>query len=242
MLAGVKMSMLMRPRHLANSNIGYKPTVGNYIIKSLVDKNVNIAFGYKKAMNRYTSFFKTADEHENFDIIFENYEETAGYNAVTYSKINSKLGVVIDNSSYGFGHIFKPIEKAKHNMYPVLLLSFFDENHELKVSSFPGEMRRFIKQSVTIKSPDNFPAEMEGLLSYCFEHPAGPVHLNVSNQVLDKPLNFGIKEQNDNPTLLQYLEKQYSERQSEVEFSQNVCKMHAINFQKQRNSMVKKLV
>ncbi len=239
MLAGIKMTRLISNKHINN-----KSTVSNYIIESLIDKNVNTAFGHKRAMNKYTPLFKTADEYDNFNIIFENYEETAAYKAVTYSKINRNLGVVIDNSPHGFGAIFNPIKKAKYNMYPILLLSFFDPYHELKISGFPGVIRSFIKQSITIKNANNFPAEMESLLSYCFEHPAGPVHLNISNEILGKSIPFNIPEYEENLSLLQYLEKQYEETDNHdtsskkyehpvVTFSHDVCKMHKINHQKE---------
>lgn len=212
MLAGIKMTRLIRNQRITNIAAYNKSTVSNYIIESLIDKNVNIAFGHKRAMNKYTPLFTTADEYENFNIIFENYEETAAYKAVTYSKINKNLGVVIDNSPYGFGHIFNPIKKAKYNMYPILLMSFFDPCDELKISAFPGVMRSFIKQSITIKKANNFPAQMESLLSYCFEHPAGPVHLNIANEILGKSIPFHIQEYEENLSLLQYLEQQYDTR------------------------------
>ena len=251
MLAGIKMNKLIRNQRITNLAAHSKFTVSNYIIESLIDKNVKIAFGHKKTMNRYTPLFKTAEEYDNFDIIFENYEETAAYKAVTYSKINKNLGVVINNSPYGFGSILNPIKKAKYNMYPILLLSFFDPYHELKISAFPGEMRSFIKQSITIKNSDNFPAEVEGLLSYCFEHPAGPVHLNISNEILHEPIPSNISEYEENLSLLQYLEKQYEQSEKDdvksdkysktsknndhpvVTFSRDVCKMHKINYAKQ---------
>ena len=242
MIGGIKIARLMN--NARNLTKEPKITIGKYIIKSLIDKNVNVAFG---SINNYSPILKIARK-EKFDIILENHEENSAYGAVTYSRVTNNLGVIINNSSYGFANISKPIQKASNHNFPLLLLSFFDETRELKTSAFPGNMRKYIKQSVTIKKPENFNAEMEGILSYCFEKPAGPVHLNISNTLLDKPLFMNSQEEEDEDeekeeNLLQHLEKQYKhniinpnilpKEHPSVKFSREVCKMYIDNSKKQ---------
>lgn len=242
MIGRIKIARLMN--NARNLTKEPKITIGKYIIKSLIDKNVNVAFG---SINNYSPILKIA-KREKFDIILENHEENSAYGAVTYSRVTNNLGVIINNSSYGFANISKPIQKASNHNYPLLLLSFFDETRELKTTAFPGDMRKYIKKSVTIKKPENFNAEMEEILSYCFEKPAGPVHLNISNTLLDKPVFLNSQEEKEDEeeeeeNLLQHLEKQYKhniinpnilpKEHPSVKFSREVCKMYIDNSKKQ---------
>jgi thiamine pyrophosphate-dependent acetolactate synthase large subunit-like protein len=187
MICGVRLSSLKQISNLAH-NIR-KPTIGNYIIESLVDKNINIVFGYNK-MGPYSPFYKYEKEYEQFDIVFEKYEETCGYRALTYSKTTNNMGVMISTSTTGFGNLMSYIKAANKKKMPILLLSFFDPENELKSSPFPGDTKSYIKESLTIKTPANFSTDMEDLLSYSYTFPAGPVHLNVSNKILDEPIDL----------------------------------------------------
>ena len=180
MLCGVKMSTLVPNTRLI------KTTIGQYILKSLVDKNIHVGFGHKYGY--YSPIYKNIHQNDEFDLISEEHEQNSGYKALSYAKNTNNMGVIISTSTIGFRNIMKPIEFAKNNKQPLLLLSFFDSNDELKSSPFSGKSKSFIKESVTIKKPDYFPAEMESILSYGYEFPAGPVHFNVSNQILDLPI------------------------------------------------------
>jgi len=225
MIAGVKINTLIRNQRFVNSVISHikKPTIGQYIIESLIDKNVNIAFAPKNGQ-QYSPIFDVAEKNENFDIVFDEYEKNTAYRALTYSKLNNNIGVVINTSVNGFDNINDPIQVAKKNMNPILLLSFFDCNDEQNNSSNSVSLKSIIKESLTLKVAENFSIDMEEILSYAYTFPAGPVHLNISNELLNKTIDFSVKNiqrpfrsgdwrsyynKEESVSELQYLEQQY---------------------------------
>ena len=192
MLCGIKLSDLTRNTRLVKTISQRKINIGQYIIKSLVDKDINVAFGHKSGC--YSPIYKATNQHEYFDVVFEEYEKNSGYRALSYSKNNNNMGVIISTATSGFANIMAPIERAKKEKRSLLLLSFFDSEDELKSSPFSAKSKSFIKESVTIKKPDNFPDEMESLVFYGYTFPAGPVHLNVANEILGLPVGTTTKD------------------------------------------------
>ena len=79
---------------------------------------------------------------------------------------------------------------------------------------------------------------MEALLSYGYEFPGGPVHLNVSNNIIDTPIEFGVKKDWSNEPQ-QAFQKSLQVRarviQPNVVFSRQLCDMHIDNDAKKRN-------
>ena len=43
--------------------------------------------------------------HEYFDVVFEEKEKTSGYRALTYSKNNNNMGVIVSTATSGFANI-----------------------------------------------------------------------------------------------------------------------------------------
>ena len=220
MIAGVKINTLIRNQRFVNSVISHikKPTIGQYIIESLIDKNVNIAFAPKNGQ-QYSPIFDIAEKNENFDIVFDEYEKNTTYRALTYSKLNNNIGVIINTSVNGFDNIKEPIQVAKKNMNPILLLSFFDCNDEQNNSSNSVSLKSIIKESLTLKVAENFSIDMEEILSYAYTFPAGPVHLNVSNKLLNKTIDFTVKKNNNKEehlSILQYLEQHYERLEKNI--------------------------
>lgn len=228
MICGLKVRNLTK---LANLVTPRKPTIGNYIIESLLDKNINTVFGHYK-FGPYSPFYKYEKEYEDFDIVFDNYVHNCGYNALTYSKINNNMGVIVSTSTTGLGNLIPYIKTANQEMRPILLLSFFDPDSELKISPFPGTTKSFIKESLTIKVPENFSTDMEDLLSYSFIFPAGPVHLNVSNKILDEPINFKPVKTNEMVKLPTKKRASYPN----IKSSNDTCNMYILNQEKMKNN------
>ena len=188
MLCGVRTNSLRRlSNYVSQSVYAAKPTIGNYLITSLVDRRIEVAFGYNK-LGPYSPIYKYVKEHDDFNIVFEKYEKNCGFRALKYSANTNNMGVIFSTSTIGFGNIMTPIGIAKFEKRPLLLLSFFNPNNELKISPFPPRSDHYIKESITLKTTKNFLPEVEALISYGYEFPAGPVHLNVSNSILDDPL------------------------------------------------------
>ena len=116
-----------------------------------------------------------------------NINRNSGYQALTYSKLNNNLGVIINNSSYDLGNIYKPIKIAKVTMNPILILSCFNSKQELSESAFPEIIKSIIKKTVTIEKVNkNITMNVESLLQHSYADPAGPVHLNIANNILNK--------------------------------------------------------
>jgi thiamine pyrophosphate-dependent acetolactate synthase large subunit-like protein len=217
MLCGIKArSLVTNPmmRVLSRNKI----TVGEYIVESLVDKEINIAFGHKYGC--YSPFYKATNEHEYFDVVFEENELTSGYRALTYSKNTNNMGVIVSTATSGFANLMEPIQKSMIEKRSLLLLSFFDAEDELKSSPFSGKSKSFIKESLTIKNSDNFTNEMECLVMYGYTFPAGPVHLNVANEILDTPIGASV------------VGKINKDLHPDIIFSKNLCKMHELNAKK----------
>ena len=169
--------------------ISNKTTVGQYFIESLIDKNVNTIFT-NKDNQIYSPIFNLIENHEDFDIIFNDREDIAAYNALNYSYSANTLGVVINTSPYGHHNLYKPLQKAKLEMRPLLFLSLFNNKNEFTASGFPEIMKSFIKESIYIKTTQNFSNDIENLLSYSFIYPAGPIHVNISNEIIDKEIDI----------------------------------------------------
>jgi thiamine pyrophosphate-dependent acetolactate synthase large subunit-like protein len=187
MLCGVQKKLLRTINH--TNYIPKKPTIGQYIIESLIDKNVNIAFGHKNNINLPIS--KIAERHDQFNIVFDEYKQNSGYQALTYSKLNNNLGVIINNSSYDLGSIYKSIKIAKINMNPILILSCFNTKHELSESGFSEIMKSITKRTITIETVNkNILMDFESLLQRSYADPAGPVHLNIANNILNKSMEI----------------------------------------------------
>ena len=245
MLGGVSMKRLLTNQINKIKN----PTLGHYIIETIRDKNVNTVFTHSDN-GTYSPLYKLVNKCDDIDIVFNNYEYIAGYNAIEYSKSANTLGVVINTSSYGFVNLYKPLRKAKFNMHPILMLSLYDSKNELTTSGFPGEMKSFIKESITIKNTKNFSTYVEDLLDYSFTYPAGPVHLRISNELLKEELDFNIPTKDDDQSLLQYFEEKYNMLEEEdskslpkklpdtpaVSSSKQLCKMYEQNALKRRKN------
>ena len=193
--------------------------IGEYIIQSLVDKNINVGFGYK--IGPHSPIYDYAKNHDNFDIVFEEYEQNSTHKAITYSSVNN-FGVIFSTSSTGFDNIMMPIRLRHKVPYPLLLLSFFDPATELKHSPFIGNTKSLLKESKNINIADNFQDVMEDTLSYAQIFPPGHVHLNISNNILNDPIDLTVKKllkepkkvnkdcsDDENLSELQYFEQRY---------------------------------
>jgi thiamine pyrophosphate-dependent acetolactate synthase large subunit-like protein len=197
-------------RHVQLSSKSIKKmNIGEYIVASLIDKNIDIGFSYNK-QRHYSPIFNIINKQDEFNIIFAEIEKICAKMALTYVMNNSNVGVMFNTSRYGFSNICGTLELAKKNMYPMLLLSFFNSETELKLSQFPGgSTKMFVKESTTIKTSNQFPLIFEEALSYSTIFPAGPIHLNISNDILYNDVDFDDTNAKDiqNLPILQYLEK-----------------------------------
>jgi thiamine pyrophosphate-dependent acetolactate synthase large subunit-like protein len=190
-----RMNMNILDRHIPlTSKYIKKMNVGQYIVSSLIDKDIKIAFGYNK-LRQYSPIFNIINKDENFNIVFDEDEKISAKTALSYVMNNSKIGVIISTSRYGFCNISETLKFATKHRYPMLLLSFFDYGSELKINQFPGgATKMFVKESTTIKTVNQFPRIFEEALSYSNTFPAGPIHLNLANHILHENIDFDFEE------------------------------------------------
>lgn len=186
MICGVAKNLIHNFNH---TNSIQKPTIGQYIIESLINKNIKVAFGRKNNIN--LPIYKIAEKHTEFNIILNEYKENSAYQALTYSRLNNNLGVIINNSSVCLNDIYKPIKIAKTIMSPMLIISCFNAKHELSDSAFPEIIKSIIKKTITIETVNkNIFMDFESLLQYSYAEPAGPVHLNIANNIVNKSMEI----------------------------------------------------
>lgn len=172
-------------------------TVGQYIIERLMYKNINVSFGYNK-LREYSPFFNIVNQNYNFNIVFNDYEETSGKCALTYSQYTNNIGIILSTSRYGFGNLIGPLQQASNKSHSLLLLSFYNKGDELKISPFPVKDKSFIKESLTIKQASYIPTLLEYILIMTETPPKGPAHLNISNHILQNIINLKDIERSEN--------------------------------------------
>lgn len=191
-------------------------TVGEYIINSLKDKEISHCYGYRN--NPYTPFYKYIKEDENFELILEKYEPNSAYKALAYAKNTCNYGVVVNSCIENINNISVPLQIAKLEKRPILVLSFFED--DIKTNLLKLNIKNFCKESITVKTNNNFPKVMEELLSYGYIFPSAPVHLNIANNILDLPISYTNNE--NIPKILSSGHESHSDKA----FSRDISKMY----------------
>ena len=83
MLCGVPRKLLRTINH--TNSVQKKLTIGEYIIESLIDKNVKVAFCHKN--NRNSPIFNIAENHNQFNIVFDEYKQKFWLSGINIFKI-----------------------------------------------------------------------------------------------------------------------------------------------------------
>lgn len=200
-----------------------KITVGEYIVERFIDKKINVGFSYKQ--NNYTHFFQIANKYPNFDIVFNSHEPSTGYCALSYAKHTNNLGLILSTSTYGFTNICKALNDAQNNNIPLLLMSFYDQESESKLTKSMRPERKYFKEYHTANTADKLPEILEYSMMIAEIYKKGSVHLNICNSILKRPVYLDeivvdekiIPDKKD-LNLLQFYEKSYEQiEQKELE-------------------------
>ena len=165
-----------------------KITIGEYIVERFNYKNINVAFRYKH--DDYTPFLKVASRNDKFNIIFNNHVESVGYCALSYAQLTNNIGIILKSPHVDFANISKSVKDAYYNNIPLLLLSFYYPEFELKFEKSVHFERKFIKESYTVTKPDKFPNILEYMMMIAEIPQKGSVHLNIDNNILDNMVNL----------------------------------------------------
>ena len=203
-----------------NNNI----TAGEYIVERFIEKQIRL--GYSSKHNYNTPFFKIAAKYNNFDVVVNSYDETAGYCALSYAKHTENIGLIFTTSTYGVTNTHTSLTVSKYSNIPILLMSFYDKelDSESKLVKFAEPEIECFKENVNVTNAANLPNMLEYMLILSELSPEGPVYLNICNDILKKQidldrLRFKDKEvlaekilpNEEELSLLQYYEKKYEE-------------------------------
>lgn len=205
-----------------------KITVGEYIVERFIDKKINI--GYSSKNNMYTPFFNITNKYNNFNVIFNGYEETSGHCALIYAKHTNNIGLILTTSTCGFTNIYKALKKAYNNNIPLLLMSFYDKNFESKLPKLMKYEKQYLKETYNVNKYEECSNALEYMMMVSELPKQGPVHLNICSSFLKRNIDLdklslkndislideGSLTQNRLPdseelSLLQYYEKKYEE-------------------------------
>lgn len=165
-----------------------KITTSEYIIERFLDKNIEVGFSYIN--NIFTPFFKTANHHPNFDIVFNKYEYIAGYSAISYAKNTNNFGLICNTSPYIYNNIGSSLNYAHHHSIPLMLLSFYNKEHIVKLPKDMIKEYYFIKTNHTAHSVEKFPNLLEYMMMICELPRKGPVHLKICNTILNENIDL----------------------------------------------------
>ena len=194
-------------------------TSGQYLIERLIYKKINTCYGYNKYKINYSSLVNTVDKFDNFDIVFNNHDKITSQCALTYSILNKNIGVLFSVADYGFPDIENTLNNAYIKGCPLMLITLYDNKNEYKIQSSIANNKKYIKESHSIKTADKFPNLLEYVMMQTELYKKGPVHLSIHKDILletvlkdEDPDRFNYVDHHlddDNLSLLQYLEKQY---------------------------------
>ena len=165
-----------------------KITVGEYIVERLISKDINVGFRYKD--DEYTPFLKVVNKNRNFNVVFNDHKESAGYCALSYAKYTNNMGLIISSSTYGFTDVIKSLQDAHYNRIPLMLMSFYYPESESKLGQNFRHERRYIKENYTVNKADKFPNLLEYIMTIAELPQKGSVHLNICNNILDNIVNL----------------------------------------------------
>jgi thiamine pyrophosphate-dependent acetolactate synthase large subunit-like protein len=203
-----------------NNNI----TAGEYIVERFIEKQIRL--GYSSKHNYHTPFFKIAAKYNNFDIVVNSYDETAGYCALSYAKHTENIGLIFTTSTSGVANIHTALTVSKYSNIPILLMSFYDKelDSESKLVKFAEPEIQCFKENVNITKAENLPNMLEYIMILSELPKKGPVYLNICNNILKKKIDLDRLRFKDNEvlsekiipddtelSLLQYYEKKYEE-------------------------------
>lgn len=224
-LSKVCSSFVKRISQKYNNNI----TAGEYIVERFIEKKIRI--GYSSEKNYHTPFFKIANKFNNFHIVFNSYDQTNGFCALSYAKHSKNIGLIFTSSTYEFNNIHTALTVSKYNNIPILLMSFYDTelDSESKLVKFVKPEIEYFKDNVNITKAENIPTMLEYMMMLSELSPKGPVYLNICNNILKEKIDLdilclkknaliheGSQSQNrllndEELSILQYYEKKYEE-------------------------------
>ena len=183
-LSGICYRFVGSIRKKYNNNI----TVGEYIIERLINKNITVGFGYRR--DDYNPIMKVINENDAFELVSNDWEEASGYCAISYAKYTGNIGLIIRSSNSEYANMCRPLNDARHNNIPLLLMSFYDQESEFNRLTSPRPTMNSVKEHYTTTRSEKFPNLMEYMMMVT-EHPQkGPVHLNICNNIINDKVNL----------------------------------------------------
>ena len=168
-----------------------KIRVGEYIMERLLYKRIDTIFGYKKDLiyNDIKPFTKCIENNDDFNIVYNDYNETVSKNALMQSRLNNSIGVVVSSLNFGMPDINSILYDGYTSSNPLLLLTFYDFKNEFKNPIINIDYK-YLKLNYTANSAKKIPYILEDLMWTAETSEPGHVYLNIYNDIVSDMINF----------------------------------------------------
>ena len=155
-------------------------TPNEYLVKRFNYEGISTGFNSNKYKN-YSPFYKFLKDYEKFTIHNIETEYLIPYAAKHYYDNTKKIGIMFSTSTYGYTKLIPGIMNANFNSVPLLLISFYNENEELKISQY-----NTFKDNYRLTKPEHLPNILEYMLQLSNFPRKGATHLQIENSILNQ--------------------------------------------------------
>lgn len=160
--------------------------VSDKLIEILEDNGVEHVFGLpgEQILPLYESL-----SHSNIEHILVRHEQSAAHAADGYNRSSGKLGVCISTASPGALNLVMGVACAFKDNVPMLVITG-DNSTDIKYKDYFQSFNLYdVFKNITIKSYDprdgnEAVANLIEIIQILNEYPCGPIHLNLSKNIL----------------------------------------------------------
>lgn len=155
-------------------------TPNEYLVKRFNYEGISTGFNSNK-YKTYSPFYKFIKDCETFNIHNIETEYLIPYAAKNYYNITKKTGIMFNTSIHGYNKLIPGILDANINSIPLLLISFYNSNEELKISQ-----PEIFKEHYRLTKYEHLPNILEHMLNFSNLHRKGVTHLQIENSILNE--------------------------------------------------------
>ncbi len=169
------------------------------IVGILKEADVDVVFGIPSIHNM--RLYEALRKDASIRHILCRQETMAAHMADGYARAGHRLGVVISSTGPGTGYMVPAMQEAWGSCSPVLMITTniksakigrgFGALHELQDQD--ALFRHITKATMTVRSEDEAEALTREAIHTALSGRPGPVYLEVSTDLLDRPIPGGVK-------------------------------------------------
>ncbi len=175
-------------------------SLADEIVGILKEAGVDVVFGIPSIHNM--RLYEALRKDSSIRHILCRQETMAAHMADGYARAGHKLGVVISSTGPGTGYMVPAIQEAWGSCSPVLMITTnikaakigrgFGALHELHDQD--TLFRHITKATMTVRSEDEAQDFTREAIHRALSGRPGPVYLEVSTDLFDRPISGGVKE------------------------------------------------